>query len=175
MDQELKKLLGPVQIEPGQTKTRERSLRVREDGSGEIEILSGGNSAAPYMLKPLAELYGSGTGAGSVNPKDERFMPLMMGIEEEIARGYAEQPSLTDGAVALALGQLAASPESPPADPLAKRVNVALRLILSLNDYSRQEVRQALRHVVRSVERHTSLAGRRGYLEFIAQYFTPRR
>jgi hypothetical protein len=69
------------------------------------------------------------------------------------------------------LDQLGNEPNSPGNDPLARRVNSALRLCLSLNDYSRFEVRAALRKVRKSVERHTRLAGPTGYLDFIAGFY----
>ncbi len=174
MDNDFQLLIAATDLRPREAKPLDAKLRVKEDGSGDIEVITP-DGVRPYTLKPLAELYGAGTGAGSVDPKDERFMPLMMAIEEEVARCYAEDPSLTDGKVALALSPLAMTPESPQPDPLARRVQVALRLTLSLNDYSRQEVRQGIRHVVRSVERHTRAEGPRGYLQFIRGFFATRR
>jgi 2-keto-3-deoxy-L-rhamnonate aldolase RhmA len=41
---------------------------------------------------------------------------------------------------------------------------------LSLNNYSQQEVKQALRIVLKSVERHSKHAGVTGYLDFIRRY-----
>ena len=58
----------------------------------------------------------------------------------------------------------------PGQDALRRRLQLALRLLLSLNDYSRQEVKTALRTIARSVARHKSLEGRRGYLTFIHEY-----
>ena len=40
----------------------------------------------------------------------------------------------------------------------------------SLNDYSRQDVKQAIRRIAKSVQTHTQQSGRRGYLDFIRQY-----
>ena len=173
MDSNLKLILGATDVQPGKGKTS-RGLLIREDYSGEIEV-DAPDGPRMYTLKPLSELYGNGTGDGFVDPQDERFMPLMLPIEEEIARCYAENPGLTDGAVLLALKPLAMSPESPAADEVGRRVQVALRLALSLNDYSRQEVRQALRHVTRSIERHSKSEGRRGYLDFVSRFFRPGR
>jgi hypothetical protein len=55
-------------------------------------------------------------------------------------------------------------------DVLCRRIQIALRLCLSLNDYSRQETKLAIRKVTQSVKRHTSLAGPRGYLSFIREF-----
>lgn len=63
---------------------------------------------------------------------------------------------------------------SPEADVhnnvLAARMQFSLRLLLSLNNYSRQDVKQAIRRIARSVQSHTEQSGRRGYLDFIRQY-----
>ena len=150
------------------------TLWAKVDESGQLSIETP-DGPRQYALKPLGELYGAGVGTGRVDPKDDRFMPLMLGIEDAIVRHYESNPSLTDGAVLLVLGQLAMSPESAPSDALGRRIQNALRLALSVNDYSRQEVRQGLRHVVRSVERHSRAEGRRGYLDFIRGFLGGRR
>ena len=90
---------------------------------------------------------------------------------KQIARRYRADPTLTDGTVGLALGLLATNPEGDVQhDALARARQLELRLLLSLNDYSRDEVRQALRKVRKSVDRHTRVDGRRGYLDFICRY-----
>jgi hypothetical protein len=67
------------------------------------------------------------------------------------------------------------SPEAEAAqDELATAVQLKLRLVLSLNDYSRQDVRQALRKVKQSANRHNRDGGRRGYLDFITQMLAGR-
>jgi hypothetical protein len=82
--------------------------------------------------------------------------------------------ALTDADVSLALDRLGANPEGDPGgDALARRIQRDLRLLLSVNDYSRQDVRAAIRKITRSVARHTRLAGPSGYLTFIQQYVRP--
>jgi hypothetical protein len=174
MDKQLLDLLGPGHdtMQPGET--RSVTKRIRFPGNDSPEIVVGGHEEGfhSYTLKTLPELYGPGTGASSIDPRDERFLPLLMTIEEEIWR-HAEtvDPALTDGQVLLAVKDLAMNPEAEPYEPLARRIALALRLNLSLNDYSRQDVRGALRQVSKSVERHTKAEGRRGYLQFIHQFF----
>jgi hypothetical protein len=167
MDIELRnRMNGPE----GSGKSAEREIRL-DDQTGEVEI-GLGDTVEHYLLKPLSELYGQGYGIDTVDPQNEVFMPLFLAIEENIARFYTqEKPSFTDAAVSLMLDQLGNEPNSPGNDPLARRVNSALRLCLSLNDYSRTEVRAALRKVRKSVERHTRLAGPTGYLDFIAGFY----
>ncbi len=168
MDEELRRLFTG-DLSPGST--RSTNLRIKEDGSGQIEIDTP-EGMRPYTLKPLPELYGQGRGGdASVDAKDPHYQPLLRAIEEEIVLFHASNAWLTDGAVAIALGSLAMGLEAEQTDPLARRVQAALRLALSLGDYSRQEVRQALRYVNRSVDRHKKAQGPRGYLQFIRQFF----
>ena len=56
-------------------------------------------------------------------------------------------------------------------DPLIEKLQFALRLLLSIQNYSRNDVRSAIRKVAKSVDRHTRLAGPRGYLQFIRGQF----
>ncbi len=93
-----------------------------------------------------------------------------MSIEEVFVDAAANDPQLADGAVLAALNRLCLSPDGDvTADGLAREVQFALRVTLSLNDYSRADVRRCLRKVKQSVARHTSLAGPLGYLTFIRQ------
>jgi hypothetical protein len=135
-----------------------------------IEIAFGKRNET-YHLKPLAELFGVGTGH-SFDPQDDIFLPLMLCIEEEIVK-YDTDHYLTDASVALALDQLGMDPAGASTDPLARQIQVALRLTLSLNDYSRQEVRQAIRKIAKSVNRHKN--GDRGYLRFVREFFSSKR
>jgi hypothetical protein len=170
MDDELMGLLGLTRSESG-PEPDALTLNLPNDETGEIEIqISDG--AKQYTLKPLADLYGDGTGEPTVDPQIDVFMPLFLAIEEGIAPYYkVNDPGLTDGAVELLLEQLGMDPAAPMADPLALRIQTALRLCLSLNNYSRQEVKAALKKTGKSVTRHTRAAGRRGYLDFIAAFF----
>ena len=140
--------------------------------TGEVRLLPSptATSGQTHTLKPLAELYGAGTGLESVELTDDRFMPLLMSIEETFVDAFRADHSLSDGAVLTALDRLCMTPEADVRnDRLALSVQAGLRLTLSLNDYSRQDVRHALRKVKQSVARHTRLAGTQGYLTFIRQ------
>jgi hypothetical protein len=129
-----------------------------------------GETGEPYAVKPLAELYGQGTGINSVEFKDDAFMSLLMVIEEALYDAYKAGPSLTDADALLALDRLSMSPEANvQSDPLARDIQIGLRVTLSLNDYSRQDVKLCLRKVKQSAARHNKLSGTRGYLNFIRQ------
>jgi len=123
-----------------------------------------------HKLKPLQQLYGADHGA-TVSKDDDRFLPLLHCFEEQIVYCDENAQPLTDGAVLLTLQRLSLNPEDPSSDLLAQNIQRGLRLTLSLNDYSRQNVRQAARTVAKSVERHA--AGGRGYLEFIREFLRP--
>jgi hypothetical protein len=169
MDQELLDLIKPKGL---LARFKKSSLTMAADmDKGEV-LLDLSGEPRHYKLKPLEELYGPGRDVATVDPKDDQFMPLFLAIEEAIAQYYRrEKPQLTDGATALVVDQLGMGPESPSTDPLALRIQFGLRLCLSLNNYSRQEVKAALKKIGKSIDRHTRADGPRGYLEFIAAYF----
>ena len=138
------------------------------DATGEVTLIHG-DQQEPYTLKPLAELYGPGSGK-TVDAQNDIFMSLFLSIEEEIVRFDSNEELLSDGRVALVLNGLSLNPEAPATDALAQQIQAALRLNLSINDYSRQEVRQALRKIEKSVARHAGAHGR-GYIDFIHKFF----
>ena len=127
-----------------------------------------GETGTPHAVKPLAQLYGSGTGSESVEFEDNAFLSLLLSIEESILDAFKDQPSLTDAGVLFALDRLCMTPDANmQSDPLAVDIQFALRVALSLNNYSRQDVRLCLRKVKQSAARHNKLAGTRGYLNFL--------
>lgn len=175
MDQELFDLLKPEGVLAKLHLAKAPKPHHLDIAAGEIIIDAAGEERR-YALKPLSDLYGAGHNADTVDPQDQRFMPLFLAIEEAIVRHWEQDDTgLTDGTVALVLNQLGMEPQSATQDALARRIQVQLRLCLSMNDYSRHEVKAALKKVGKSVDRHTRLAGPRGYLSFIKQFFGKRR
>jgi hypothetical protein len=133
-----------------------------------LEALSkASENAYARGLRPLAELYSPAEGA-TADPKVPVFVPLFLCIEEAITLYDTDEETLTDAKVSLALDRLSLSPEEAAPDPLIERIQAALRLTLTVNSYSRQQVRQAVRKIGKSVVRHEN--GQRGYLEFIRQF-----
>jgi hypothetical protein len=173
MDDVLAKRFDAAAGESGSGSPKDLSIQLKllDDDDGSIEIVEGGRTET-YRLKPLADLYGPGHAASAVDPQNNTFMPLFRCIEEEIVKCDGLDRRLTDAAATLALSRLSMSPDGRcDDDPLARRIQMALRITLSLNNYSRQEVRTAVRKVGKSVDRHTDGGGRgRGYLEFIRQF-----
>lgn len=150
----------------GSSGTREFSaaFSVAEDGVVRVEA---GKQSVTYRLKSLSELYATGRSGG--RSLDEQ-LPLLHTIEAAIKRVYLAHRELTDAGVIRALDQLSLKPETDSQDPLVTAITLDLRLQLSLSEYSREEVRSAIRRVLRSAERHKALAGQRGYLDFICQH-----
>ena len=66
--------------------------------------------------------------------------------------------------------QLSAKPEAGSGDKLLRAIVLGLRFQLSVQPYSRDDVRRAIRKVLASARRHHRDGGPRGYLEFIRQY-----
>ncbi len=154
----------------GQAKGEGQVIRFTRPDAGEIELLPhrGADAGESYQLKTLPDLYGAGTGKDSVDLHDEDFLALLMAIEEAIIDFDGVDHRLTDGAVLASLDRLCMTPEANVGnDPLAASIQVSLRLTLSLNDFSRQDVKHALRKIKQSVNRHNKLGGTRGYLSFI--------
>ncbi|MCY2950537.1 MAG: hypothetical protein NTU53_00985 [Planctomycetota bacterium] len=164
MDPAIRELMDLV---PGKSGEREPpdefEIAIVDTVRGEIEIeLPGGPKR--YLLKPLAELFGPDRAPpGEGWDDDERILVLLLQIEESIKQFFCdEDPALTDSHTALVLSNLAMKPGRDPGDdPLCRLVQARLRLMLSLNDYSRQEVRWALNKIERSVQLHRSLDGPR--------------
>ncbi len=168
MDNDLKSRIGAQGA--GDAPADDRVVRLADAASGRIELVTPGQPDEHYTLRPLRDLYGTGTGLDSVEMADDTFLPLLMSIEEMFVEADAANPRLSDGAVLAALDRLCLSPDGDVGnDALAREVQFSLRLTLSLNNYSRSDVRRCLRKVKQSVARHTSLAGPHGYLTFIRQ------
>src|SRR5690348_11747267 len=104
MDKQLLDLLGPDagSMRPGVRQVVTKKIRFPGEVSPEVEVGGHEEGFHRYTLKTLPELYGPGTGASSIDPRDERFLPLLLTIEEEIYR-YMQtvDPALTDGQVLL--------------------------------------------------------------------------
>jgi hypothetical protein len=101
---------------------------------------------------------------------EPRYLNLLHAIESSIKHLYIEEAELSDVSVLLALDKLAVKPETLTNDPVVRRINRDLRMMLSMSDYSRDEVKRAVRKILASVKRHNALAGARGYLDFIMEH-----
>src|SRR4051812_45974977 len=125
MDTELSNLIDTTAL-TGKKFEKPAEVKFIDLTTGTLEIERPDGEPVKHTLKPLKELYAPGTDAPSVDPQDDRYMPLFLAIESEIAQYYEEVPTLTDGAVGLVLDQLALSPEAPTSDPLARQIQMVL-------------------------------------------------
>lgn len=114
------------------------------------------------VLKPLSEVYSE-----AKSPAGEpEIMALCMAIEYAIAFfDHTHDHGLNDGDTIRVLEKLSMKPELPLSG-FGGLVQAYLRLELSLGEYSRADLRQAVRKTLRSAERHTK-GDPRGYLNFI--------
>ncbi|HZL38166.1 MAG TPA: hypothetical protein VFC78_22815 [Tepidisphaeraceae bacterium] len=166
MDKELVELMSAMKPGDEANPKEGRSFTVNlETGVATIELEG---ETRLYPFKPLNVLFGNGHGVDSIDVFKDLFKPLLLTIEEAILIHARHDPSLTDGEVSLVLEQLSMDPCAMGDDPLAGAIRLNLRMLLSLNDYSRQEVKMAIRKIAKSVQRHTRTGGPRGYLQFIA-------
>ena len=140
----------------------------QEEGLVLVEASKG---SFEYRLKPLQELF-SPTSAGGkpLTTDDSRYLSLLHAIESSIKRLSFENPKFTDASVMFALDALAIRPDALTSDSVVKRINRDLRVLLSMSDYSRDEVKMAIRKILASVKRHRAAAGARGYLDFIREH-----
>lgn len=139
--------------------------------SNSLVSVSCGEKTIEYDLKPLQELYGPETAQPTaVKLTDSRYFEVLYAIEGAIKRLYQDMPDLTDSSVILVLEKMSAKPEFVDNSPVSRTIHQNLRLQLSMTDYSRNEVRQSIRQVLKSAKRHKGISGIRGYLDFIVQY-----
>src|SRR5438093_1191513 len=100
-------------------KTVNKSIRIAEDRSHiEIDTAQGPRE---FTLRPLAELYGPGTGRESVDPQDEVFAPLFLAIEQTIVLYLRAHPSMQDAEALLALERLSINPDCDPGPDVLTR------------------------------------------------------
>ncbi len=169
MDQALQDL-----IDEGMRKTGKDSLEMLvsmdEENRPAVTVTIDGQPHV-HLLKPLAELYGQGVEAATLDPGSSEYLPLSMAIEEAILRCERISHQLSDGQILLALDRLGIKPEADTQpDEVAAYIQHDVRLCLSLNNYSRRDVQRALRKIAKSVQRHTRADGPYGYLRFMAHF-----
>ena len=148
----------------------EFAISFHEQEDGLVKVTSS-NGEFVYKLKQLQDLYTpGGLSIEVIHWKDSRNIQLLHNIEGAIRRTYEADPELTDSSVMLALDAMSMKPEQRVSNsPIVKEINNSLRLLLSTENYSRDEVKKAIRKVLASVKRHRDAGGIRGYLEFILE------
>lgn len=119
-----------------------------------------------YQFKPIAELYVEEE--SRKNPEEE-LLSLLYQIEKAIKEYDMSNGGVTDSSVIMALEKLSMKPEAPVRDEFTKRVTDYIRMFMSMNNLSRNQLRQGINRILRSARRHNKLDGIRGYLNFIRE------
>lgn len=121
-----------------------------------------------YKLKELSELYeGDGVFSFESDEETEHYIPLMEAIESAIDLYYIGHPDLKDKNVISTLEQLILKTDVKPYSELLKAIQNNLRLCLSTNIYSKQEVKGGLKRILKSVKFHHQMDGAQGYVNFV--------
>lgn len=136
-------------------------------GDGNVIRIESEKGSVIHELKALRDLYAPST---SKAKSADEMLSILHAIESAIKRHYESHKELADAAVILALENLAVKPEYEGVDEMTNAISNSLRLHLSMQSYSRDEVRQAVRKILASAQRHNKHSGRRGYLEFILKH-----
>jgi hypothetical protein len=125
-----------------------------------------------HKLKPLNELFSQkNSKITEISWEDRYYLNLLYAIERAIKRiCESTQYRITDSDVISVLETLAMKPETVNNNFVLKEINQGLRLKLSMNDYSRHEVKMAIRKILNSAKSHNKQGGLRGYLGFILKY-----
>jgi len=140
-----------------------------EEGLIKIESAKGDFT---HKLKPLNELFSQeNSKITEINWKDQYYLNLLYAIERAIKRIYeGTYYRITDSDVIPVLETLAMKPETVNNNSVLKAINQELRLQLSMNNYSRHEVKMAIRKILNSAKKHNKQGGLRGYLGFVLKY-----
>lgn len=148
----------------------DNAISFHEEEDGFVRI-SGPKGEVVYRPKPLLVLFSSETIDPAVMKWDDsRYLSLLYVIEGAIKRVYMADMELADSSVMLALDQIAMKPETTSNDAIIREITRQHRVALSMDCYSRDEVRKAARKIMASVKRHKAAAGVRGYLDFIREH-----
>lgn len=169
----LEKINEVVGLKRLDKKTRGYQYLVRFSVEDESIEVVGEEGEFVYKLKELPELYAPEKElCGDIDWEDEYYLSLLNTMESAIRCVDDTTSNLTDTVVILALERLCMKPELKNTDLIIKEINLRLRYHLSLCDYTRNEVRRAIRKILESAKRHNKIDGIRGYLDFIAQFMS---
>jgi hypothetical protein len=97
----------------------------------------------------------------------DRYLPLLTAIESGINSVYDADPDLSDKTVIAVLERLVTKPDVSLGQELSTSIQDRVRLLLSVERYSRREVIGCLKKVQKSARLHHAERGPRGYLDFI--------
>ena len=116
----------------------------------------------------------TGTGVTAINDNNrEVFHPLLLAIEETIYLNYLENDSLRDSDVIDSLKKIRDNifSDEHEFNELEEEIITKIKLILFLNKYDMRDVSLSISNIIKSAKLHRSVAGSRGYLDFISHFF----
>lgn len=114
-----------------------------------------------------------GTGFSAINKENENaFYPILFSIEETIYHHIKKDSSLEDSNIIDSLKKLRDNifSEKTVYNALEKEIIDNIKKILYVNSYDRKDALLSISKVLNSVKLHRSMGGKRGYLDFIAEF-----
>lgn len=114
-----------------------------------------------------------GTGFDAINDEnDDAFYPILFTIEETIYLHYKKDFSLDDSQIIASLKTLRGNILSNKADynALENAIIDKIKIAMHVNLYSKRDVLLSISKILNSVKLHRSMGGKRGYLDFIAEF-----
>jgi hypothetical protein len=117
-----------------------------------------------YELKPIRDLYMQ----KPENKSSNHYLSLLEAIEGAIKRYSSENYDVTDSQLIGILDKLSMKPELEINDPVAKEINKQIKFELSMSGYSRDDLRQAIRKILKSAQKLANHSNNRSYIDFIS-------
>ena len=151
--------------ELGQTQIGELYL-----SEGKPIIASGSNLKKDSVLDLCDEV---GTGFDAITKANENsFYPILFSIEETIYLHYQKDLSLEDSQIIESLKKLRDNifSENAEFNAFENEIIKKIKRTLHLNSYNKRDVSLSISKVLNSVKLHKSIGGKRGYLDFIAEF-----
>jgi len=121
-----------------------------------------------YKIKDLLELFeGQGIFKFDSDEEIDHYFVLLESIESAIYTYYTNHDDLKDKNVIFILERLLQKIDIKLNSELLKSIQNNVRLCLSFKIYSEQEVKGAIKRIIKSVKDHHSIDGSTGYLDFL--------
>ncbi len=143
---------------------------VHGDKSTVVRYVAESGATIEHELRSIADLAeGDAPFDTSGNDGMDAYLPLLTAIESGINVVQRTDPDLKDKTVITVLERLVAKPDMPLGQELPTAIQDRMRLILSVDRYSKREVVGCIRKVLKSARLHHADGGPRGYLDFIRE------
>lgn len=169
MDQELLAKIGPSPPETGRVFSIGHNTQLEHrQGQTVLRFTPGSGVTIEHVLRDMEELWeGDAPFASADGDWVDRYLPLLSAIESAIGAVGRADPELRDKTVVAVLERLVTKPDMRLGGELCTAIQDRVRLLLSVERYSRREVIGCLKKVLQSARRHHAEGGALGYLDFI--------